>query len=294
MPVRLARIIERAIDPQPERRYATADALCADLEAASASPPRRWLRLRYAAAAIAALTVVAWVAAVSGSREEPRSPARRILHGAIAAVSGPTQWFRSKEEPSVSTPVSLGVDEQLLEGPLLSPDGAYIAYSTMPGGEMRLYVKALSSDKPILIASSSQFGFQPFFSPDSSSIGFFDGGRMWKASVRGGGRTPIVDRVRQPVGASWGDDGFILYAPQFRSGLWRVSAKGGQPRQVTTPDADTGRNRPRISVVAARQPSGHLSRSGTVSGKRERSSRIRSIPLVASRSCAPRGAKAGA
>ena len=46
---RLARVIERAIDPQPERRYETAEALAADLSALSPRP--RLVPLAYAAAA---------------------------------------------------------------------------------------------------------------------------------------------------------------------------------------------------------------------------------------------------
>ena len=181
------------MSPRPEERYPTAESLCADLKVMSASPPRRWIR--FAAVAIALVAVFAWSTGVTGLFERHRSTARDVLSGPLMAGMGPLGWLgrSSVEEPS-ERPVSLGVDEPLFEGPLLSPSGEHIAYTTRPpGGELRLYVKALSSDKPILIATSSQFIFQPFFSPDSSWIGFFDGGRMWKASVRGGDRTTIAD-----------------------------------------------------------------------------------------------------
>ena len=56
---KLARIIERAIDPQPERRYESADALGADL--AALKPRPRVVRLAYTIGAAAALFLVAGV-----------------------------------------------------------------------------------------------------------------------------------------------------------------------------------------------------------------------------------------
>ena len=59
VPPKLARVIERAIDPRPERRYESADALGADL--AALKPRPRIVRLAYAAGVAAALILVAAV-----------------------------------------------------------------------------------------------------------------------------------------------------------------------------------------------------------------------------------------
>jgi TolB-like protein len=56
VPRRLARVIERAVDPQPERRYASADALGAAL--AALQPRSRVMRLAYATGVAAALVLV--------------------------------------------------------------------------------------------------------------------------------------------------------------------------------------------------------------------------------------------
>ena len=57
VPPKLARVIERAIDPRPERRYQSAEALAADL--AALQPRPRLVRLAYAAGlAVASLLVV--------------------------------------------------------------------------------------------------------------------------------------------------------------------------------------------------------------------------------------------
>jgi Protein kinase domain len=59
VPARLARVIQQAIHPQPERRHASADALAADLLAVKRRPGR--VRLAYAMVAAATLTVAAWI-----------------------------------------------------------------------------------------------------------------------------------------------------------------------------------------------------------------------------------------
>ena len=68
---KLARIIERAIDPRPDRRYASADALAADL--ATLQPRPTLARLPYAIAAAAVLLLIA------GLGWESRWQACRIL-----------------------------------------------------------------------------------------------------------------------------------------------------------------------------------------------------------------------
>lgn len=50
-----------------------------------------------------------------------------------------------------------------------------------------------------------------------------------------------IARAQGAWGGTWGDDGRIVYVPNFPSGLWRVPADGGVPEQLTKPDgADAG------------------------------------------------------
>lgn len=58
LPSRLARVIERAIDPEPERRYQSADALAADLARINARP--QLVRMGYAAGVVLPLIVIVW------------------------------------------------------------------------------------------------------------------------------------------------------------------------------------------------------------------------------------------
>jgi len=79
---------------------------------------------------------------------------------------------------------------------------------------------------------------QPFFSPDSKWIGFFANGSMKKVSISGGAPLTLCATANDPRGASWGDDGMIVFAPSTTVGLSRVRDSGGEPESLTQPDRD--------------------------------------------------------
>ena len=74
--------------------------------------------------------------------------------------------------------------------------------------------------------ANTEGGSGPFFSPDSQWIGFFAGGKLKKVAVTGGAAVTLAD-APQARGGTWGDDGFIVFAPTSTSGLSRVAAAGG-------------------------------------------------------------------
>ena len=63
--------------------------------------------------------------------------------------------------------------------------------------------------------------------------------RSTKLSVSTGSKVPICDAARDSRGASWVDD-MIIFAPTPAGGLYRVSAGGGEPRQVSVVSFDDG------------------------------------------------------
>ena len=83
VPSKLARIIERAIDPDPARRYQTAEALATDLAALKARP--RLVRLAYAAGLAVASIVVGGTAWEVAGRQAGSSRTPSVL---LARVAG--------------------------------------------------------------------------------------------------------------------------------------------------------------------------------------------------------------
>jgi Tol biopolymer transport system component len=79
----------------------------------------------------------------------------------------------------------------------------------------------------------------PFISPDGQWIGFFAGREMKRISLQGGPPKTICSAPVDSRGASWGEDGTIVFA-LASGGLWRVSADGGTPKQITSLDHSRG------------------------------------------------------
>ena len=77
----------------------------------------------------------------------------------------------------------------------------------------------------------------PFWSPDGQSLGFFADGKLKKLSLTGGPAQTLCD-APTGRGGTWSKDGVILFTPSghLGVGLYRISASGGTPVQITVPD----------------------------------------------------------
>ncbi len=75
----------------------------------------------------------------------------------------------------------------------------------------------------------------PFWSPDSRSIGFFTDDKLKRIELSGGSPVTICDSTLGR-GGSWNQDGTIVAALYYNTGLYRVPASGGTPTPVTTID----------------------------------------------------------
>ena len=84
----------------------------------------------------------------------------------------------------------------------------------------------------------------PFFSPNSTSVGFYDrrpSPVLKRVSLQGGPGSTICDLRGDLRGASWGADGSIVFGSSDNAtGLWRVAAAGGEPEQLTTVAGEQG------------------------------------------------------
>src|SRR4029453_1966749 len=78
-----------------------------------------------------------------------------------------------------------------------------------------------------------------FVSPDGQWVGFFDGNTaLKKVAITGGPAVTVTPTDGTgPRGATWSEDGTIIYATQTpTTGLQRISSAGGPPTVLTTPD----------------------------------------------------------
>ena len=79
----------------------------------------------------------------------------------------------------------------------------------------------------------------PFWSADSRFIAFLAQDKLKKIGVAGGEVVTLCDASFGSSGA-WNRDDVILFTPNGNSPLYRVSASGGTPTQVTTLDTASG------------------------------------------------------
>ena len=116
----------------------------------------------------------------------------------------------------------------------ISPDGRYIVFSAYGSGGAQLYLRSLDSTSPQALPGTEGAMF-PFWSPDSRSIAFFTDDKLKRIEVSGG--TPVtICGSTLGRGGSWNQDGTIVAALSYNTGLSQVPASGGTPTPVTTID----------------------------------------------------------
>jgi len=122
----------------------------------------------------------------------------------------------------------------------LSPDGARLVYIGANGGQ--LFVRRMDSlDATPLGGLAQPRGL--FISPDGAWVGFFDGvGTLQKIAVTGGPAVTLCqDCGTGPRGSTWGPNDTIITAnTDPTTGLLGLSATGGQPDVLTTPNHEQG------------------------------------------------------
>ena len=119
--------------------------------------------------------------------------------------------------------------------PVLSLDGKNLAFVAAKANEApQIYVRPLGSLDARQL-SGTENAWSPFWSPDGRRIGFFAEGKLKVIDLQGG--TPVsVAGAPNGRGGSWSQNGEILFAPDFRSPIYRMPASGGTPVAITRVD----------------------------------------------------------
>jgi serine/threonine protein kinase/Tol biopolymer transport system component len=230
-PAAIRRLLRRSLEKDPRRRLSDmSDARLeideaqefAGADAAPATGPRVATQVRPAPAWTIAATLAA------------------------ALISAIVLWSPWRVVPlavSEHLSVDLGADAFLggsVGGMLqlaISPDGSMLAFVAERDGVDRLYLRRFAQLQALPLVTGQVS--EPFFSPDGEWIGFFSiaDHKLKKIRVAGGAAVAICDiDTLFPRGASWGDDGFIVFNPDPSAWtpLLRVPAAGGKPEPLST------------------------------------------------------------
>ncbi len=115
----------------------------------------------------------------------------------------------------------------------VSPDGRSLVFAAADAHDSALYLRSMSSETSQRLDGTDGARL-PFWSPDGRQIGFLVGEKLKTLAV-GGGLARVVCDAPRFFGATWSQDGTILFASDRV--LYRVAADGGQRKQVTSLDA---------------------------------------------------------
>jgi serine/threonine protein kinase/Tol biopolymer transport system component len=208
-------LLEQCLEKDPRRRRRDARDLLLELERARLEPSeeRRSTRGRSRAWAF-------WLAGGTSVL---------AVALAIALVFKPPQakppWHMQIATPATFSPQHFA----------LSPDGRFIVFAALDpsDGIHRLYLRDLEADPrtaaPIRGTDGARF---PFWSPDSSAVGFFAARTLYRIDVLTGGQPQPLAPAFAPRGGTWNKDGTILFTPDTVTPLLQVAAAGGDTSGV--------------------------------------------------------------
>jgi hypothetical protein len=114
----------------------------------------------------------------------------------------------------------------------LSPDGRQIAFvATGSDGTPMLWVRRFDSLNARALPGTDA-ATQPFWSPDSRSIGFFASGKLKRIDAGSGPPQTLAD-APFPLGGSWSAGGVIVFGGAIGSPLVRYTGGGSRRHQVS-------------------------------------------------------------
>lgn len=227
-PAALDHVVRRCLEKDPENRWQSAQDVAAELlwianasslDAIAPLPGKRRTKpfLPWAIAAVA--TVVGVTATVVSIVQRPVRPG--MARVSLAPSGGRAFDFRAEGTGSIA----------------LSPDGTRAIFGIRESGtDDFLWVRVLATGEWKKI-SGSQGARNPFWSPDGRHLGFFAQGKLMKSDLSGAPPVALCD-AEFGRGGSWSRDGTIVFSPTAVSGIFRISAAGGEPQPVTTLDSE--------------------------------------------------------
>ncbi|MBZ5594925.1 MAG: serine/threonine-protein kinase [Acidobacteriia bacterium] len=227
-PRALDRVIKTCLAKDPDERFQTVH----DLK----------LQLRWIAEGAVSSASQAASAPVAG-KGKSREKLGWMLAGALALLLlASVTWISRRSHTAESAPVLAFIppppDTRFLAfgfgaGPVaVSPDGTKLAFSAIDqNGVIKLWVRFLNAHEATAV-SGTENAAEPFWSPDSRSLGFFADSRLKTVDLTNGNIQVLNDGTPQDHAGAWGADGNILFAVARGQALNRISVTGGKPSPV--------------------------------------------------------------
>ena len=220
VPAHVAAAVAQALEKLPADRFASAAEFAAALEgrfATRRTPQnaqadklgRKWRRIAMIAggAAIACAALAVWAML---ARSVPVGEGARVEFA-----------FRANTAATEFTVVAI------------SPDGRRVVQAIKDSGGTTILVTRELGSTAITRIPGSEGAREVVFSPKGDWLAINAAGQIRKLPVSGGPSTIVADSAT--AGPGWASDGSILYS-KGGEGLWRVSATGGKPQELTTLD----------------------------------------------------------
>jgi len=187
-----------------------------------------------------------------------------VLLTAAASIYRPRPAEPPDLEFTIAPPQNSLSRMQLDPFTTVSPDGRQVAYTVRTENRpTQLWVQSLNSPDPRMLPGTDG-GYIPFWSPDSTQVGFFTTDGELKAVTLADGSIRLLCKVADPLGGTWNRDGTVLFSTAATSiytdtsvptsGLHRISQTGGTPTLVKTAyKSGTDSRRPISRTYGARE-----------------------------------------
>jgi serine/threonine-protein kinase len=220
----LRRLLRRCLERDPKNRlHDAADARLVIAEVESdrrtgrtapnvSQPLTPWLL-------VGAITVVIAIAAALAARG-------RLSGSSDLGLARQMVRFAIEPPPEVTNVSSVAV----------AADGRFAVYEAQVDGEFRFFMRRFDTLESQPIAGT-EGARGPFLSPDGAWIGFIRNAKIYKVSTAGGDSLAVTN-VQGGPGSTFDAEGRIIFSRAWLSGLSIVSAGGGTPKVLTSPDRD--------------------------------------------------------
>jgi Tol biopolymer transport system component/predicted Ser/Thr protein kinase len=223
-PESVRKILKRCLAKDPANRYRHIGDVRLDLRDAAAA--KEWDRRPAASARTSRRALVAAIGAAAVA----------LVAAAFLINRNPPAVETAAQRFDIAFPGNVTQADLERVQVALSRDGQNIAIACKTEAGQALWMRShLTGDwRPV---DKTENGHRPFFSPDGQWITFYRAGQFYKRKPTGGGDPIKITPGTNWYGATWTDDGDLVYASAWGDALHRISPGTSSPTPCTEIDA---------------------------------------------------------